>query len=289
MQESINKFLNHIRFERGLSENTLKNYSFTLKQFTELINENDPNKITYLTIREYIYKLFNKKYSKSTVSYRMYAMQSFFSYLVRQDIIKSNPMREMEYPRKDKLLPRFLSIERTKKFLNSIRGSSEENRRDKAIIELLYSTGIRVSELTGLNVNNLDMKYRLIKVLGKGGKERIIPFGIRCKRYLALYLAVKRPVDALFCGSRGKRMYSAAIGNIINKWTKKTHFGRHINPHLFRHSFATHLLDRGADIRAIQELLGHSSISTTQIYTHVSIEKLKSVYNHAHPRANLRT
>ncbi|MEI6846395.1 MAG: tyrosine-type recombinase/integrase, partial [Candidatus Firestonebacteria bacterium] len=202
-------------------------------------------------------------------------------------IIEIDPTGNVSFPKKDKKLPRFLEAPEMGRFLDSIKGVKEEDFRDRAILEILYSTGLRVSELTGLNKQSLDLNNNLIRVLGKGSKERIVPVGERAKEALRSYISKKagNEEDALFLNNKKKRLDTRTVRHIIDKWSKSSKLGKHISPHSIRHSFATHLLDAGADLRSVQELLGHANLSTTQIYTHVTREKLKSVYDKAHPRA----
>ena len=287
MQQLIDKFLEYLKVEKNFSKNTTVNYAVDLKQFFEFCREKeDIYKITGINIREFVVELTLKKYGKASIERKLATLKSFFFYLKKESIVLIDPTGNVIFPKKDKKLPRFLEALEMGRFLDSITGDKEEDDRDRAILELLYSTGIRVSELTGLNKESVDLTNGLVRVFGKGSKERIVPIGDRAKEALKTYLA-KKSVETkeLFINRKKKRLDTRTIRHILDKWSKSSKLGKHISPHSIRHSFATHLLDAGADLRSVQELLGHANLSTTQIYTHVTREKLKSVYDKAHPRA----
>ncbi|MCX5777397.1 MAG: tyrosine recombinase XerC [Candidatus Firestonebacteria bacterium] len=287
MQQLIDKFLEYLKVEKNFSKNTTVNYAVDLKQFFEFCREKeDIYKITGINIREFVVELTLKKYGKASIERKLATLKSFFFYLKKESIVLIDPTGNVSFPKKDKKLPRFLEALEMGRFLDSITGDKEEDDRDRAILELLYSTGIRVSELTGLNKESVDLTNGLVRVFGKGSKERIVPIGDRAKEALKTYLA-KKSVETkeLFINRKKKRLDTRTIRHILDKWSKSSKLGKHISPHSIRHSFATHLLDAGADLRSVQELLGHANLSTTQIYTHVTREKLKSVYDKAHPRA----
>jgi len=288
MQQLIDKFIEHLKVEKNFSINTLVNYSGDLKQFFKFCGEKENiRNISGLNIREFVVELTLKKYGKASIERKLATLKSFFFYLKKESIIEIDPTGNVSFPKKDKKLPRFLEAPEMGRFLDSIKGVKEEDFRDRAILEILYSTGLRVSELTGLNKQSLDLNNNLIRVLGKGSKERIVPVGERAKEALRSYISKKagNEEDALFLNNKKKRLDTRTVRHIIDKWSKSSKLGKHISPHSIRHSFATHLLDAGADLRSVQELLGHANLSTTQIYTHVTREKLKSVYDKAHPRA----
>ncbi|MFH1074485.1 MAG: tyrosine recombinase XerC [Candidatus Firestonebacteria bacterium] len=287
MRQLIDRFLEHLKAEKNFSKNTIVNYTVDLKQFFEFCREKeDIKKITGINIREFVVELTLKKYGKASIERKLATLKSFFFYLKKENIVKIDPTENVSFPKKDKKLPRFLEALEMNRFLDSIKGDKEEDFRDRAILEMLYSTGIRVSELTGLNMQSVDLTNRLVRVYGKGSKERIVPIGDKAKEALSAYLS-KKAVDSeeLFLNHKKKRLDTRTVRHILDKWSKSSKLGKHISPHSIRHSFATHLLDAGADLRSVQELLGHASLSTTQIYTHVTREKLKSVYDKAHPRA----
>ncbi|OGF47192.1 MAG: tyrosine recombinase XerC [Candidatus Firestonebacteria bacterium RIFOXYC2_FULL_39_67] len=287
MQQLIDKFLEYLKVEKNFSINTIINYAVDLKQFFEFCREKeDIQKVTGINIREFVVELTLKKYGKASIERKLATLKSFFFYLKKEAVIKIDPTGNVSFPKKDKKLPRFLEALEMGRFLDSISGDKEEDFRDRAILEILYSTGLRVSELTGLNKQSIDLTNNLIRVFGKGSKERIVPIGDRAKETLRSYLS-KKAVDseALFLNHKQKRLDTRTVRHILDKWSRSSKLGKHISPHSIRHSFATHLLDAGADLRSVQELLGHSNLSTTQIYTHVTREKLKSVYDKSHPRA----
>lgn len=287
MQQLIDKFLEYLKVEKNFSKNTTVNYAVDLKQFFEFCREKeDIYKITGINIREFVVELTLKKYGKASIERKLATLKSFFFYLKKESIVLIDPTGNVSFPKKDKKLPRFLEALEMGRFLDSISGDKEEDNRDRAILELLYSTGIRVSELTGLNKESVDLTNGLVRVFGKGSKERIVPIVDRAKEALKTYLAKKSvETEEFFINHKKKRLDTRTIRHILDKWSKSSKLGKHISPHSIRHSFATHLLDAGADLRSVQELLGHANLSTTQIYTHVTREKLKSVYDKAHPRA----
>ena len=289
MRKLAENFLNYLRVEKNYSENTIINYDVDLQQFISLCREEtDIKNLSGVNIREFVVELTLKKYGKATIERKLATLKSFFSYLKNEEIIDINPADNITFPKKDRKLPRFLEAEEIDKFFDAILGEEIYDKRDRAILETLYSTGIRVSELADLDINDVDKVNNLIKVLGKGSKERIVPIGDRAKQTILIYLSARKNVaehEPLFLNSKNRRLDTRTVRHILDKWSKQTRLGKHISPHSIRHSFATHLLDRGADLRSVQELLGHSNLSTTQIYTHVTKEKLKNVYNKAHPRA----
>jgi integrase/recombinase XerC len=285
-QEAVSNFLKYIKIEKNFSENTIINYENDLKQFFNFVSKEEINEIQNVDIREFIVHLSSKKYSKSSVERKIGTLKSFFNYLKKEGILKVNPAENISFPKKDKKLPRFLEIDEINYFLDSIKGNNIEDIRDKAILETLYSTGIRVSELVNLNVQDIDFQNSLVKVLGKGGKERIVPIGSKALDSIKNYINNKKfNSEALFVNKKGKRINVRTIRYILNKWIIRCGLSKHISPHSIRHSFATHLLNKGADLRSVQELLGHSNLATTQIYTHVTTERLKEVYSKSHPRA----
>jgi len=289
MQKLIESYINYLKFEKNYAENTILNYKIDLLQFFEFCTEKSQVKLlTAVNIREFVIELTLKKYGKASIERKLATLKSFFGYLKKEELVDINPADNVTFPKKEHKLPRFLEAEEMGLFLDSINGDKIEDKRDRAIIETLYSTGIRVSELTGLDNDSVDRVNNLVKVMGKGGKERIVPLGERAKQTILEYLAVRKSKTedkALFLNGKAKRLDTRTIRHIIDFWSKEVKLGKHISPHSIRHSFATHLLDRGADLRSVQELLGHSSLATTQIYTHVTKEKLKNIYNKAHPRA----
>ena len=286
MHQKINKFIEYISIEKNYSKNTVVNYTNDLSQFEEFCKKNGIEKVESINIREFVVSLTGKKYGKASVERKLAVLKSFFNYLAKEGVISNNPSEHISFPKKEKKLPRFLEQNEVEHLLNGVNVSEEYGLRDKAILETLYSTGTRVSELVNINIEDLDFSNALVKVTGKGSKERIVPLGGKAVEALKNYIAENAAKSgALFNNTKKERLDTRSVRFIIDKWVKRCGLNKHISPHSLRHSFATHLLNNGADLRSVQELLGHSSLSTTQIYTHVTTERLKEVYGKAHPRA----
>ena len=291
-EKRVEDFLNFLKTEKGASDHTTKNYGIDLREFRKFLAEKDLKEVTYLDIRSFLAFLKDRGYSKSSIARKLACLRSFFKYLVRENILSQNPAAGIATPKKEKRLPSFLNPDEITKLLEAPAKPSWEEKRDKAILEMLYSSGIRVSELVGLNHDDLDFFGGLARVRGKGKKERVVPVGQVALRCLRDYLDKKPPREGahaikkpLFVSRLGGRLTDRSVRRMILKYVKRTGLGKEISPHTLRHSFATHMLDRGADLRSVQELLGHASLTTTQIYTQVSVERLKEIYRHAHPRA----
>ncbi|MFH1460335.1 MAG: tyrosine recombinase XerC [Candidatus Omnitrophota bacterium] len=290
MERYIDKFLNYLKVEKDASIHTLINYSVDLKGFSSFAQSKDIANIDVLEVRKFLVELRKKGFKKVTIARKMACLRSFFKFLCREGHIKLNPMVGLVGPKLEKKLPIFLGEDDVSKLLDSPQENDLMGLRDKAILETLYSTGIRVSELVGLNITDVDFIGGVVRVLGKGKKERLAPIGDRALRVIKNYLqkrnlATPQTVKALFLNKDKHRLTDRSIRNIIEKYIKVASIRSDISPHSLRHSFATHLLNRGADLRAVQELLGHANLSTTTIYTHLSTEKLKNVYDQTHPRA----
>lgn len=305
MQKYIDDFLKHLRYERNASEHTLRNYASDLMQFYDHVappGENgnrrsvDIHSIDNLTIREYMSALYEKKKKKSSIHRKIAALRTFFRFLCREGILEVNPAKLVASPRIERKLPNHLTIEQMVQFIETPETESVLGKRDRAIMELLYASGIRVSELVGLNMTDIDFTNMTVRVKGKGRKVRIVPFGEHARKAIQSYLSVRgellieadqEKVDpmAVFLNYQGTRITTRSVGRMIDKYVKICSEVHHISPHSLRHSFATHLLDAGADLRTIQELLGHARLSTTQQYTHVSLDKLMEVYDKSHPKA----
>jgi integrase/recombinase XerC len=292
MSKNVEDFLGFLATEKGASEHTVKNYGIDLREFGKFITDKDFKDLTYLDIRSFLAFLKTRDYSKSSISRKLACLRSFFKYLVRENILTQNPAAGIATPKKEKKLPSFMNPDEITKLLEAPSRNNWEERRDKAILEMLYSSGLRVSELAGLNHDDLDFFQGLVRVRGKGKKERIVPVGQTALNVLRAYLDMKAPREAanaikkpLFISRIGSRLTDRSVRRMILKYVKRTGLGKEISPHTFRHSFATHMLDRGADLRSVQELLGHANLSTTQIYTHVTTQRLKDAYAAAHPRA----
>jgi tyrosine recombinase XerC len=291
MKRFIRKFINYLDIEKNASIHTIKNYEIDLKSFSDFVKDKPLDKITHLTLRGYLAHLKKEGYKKSSIARKLASLRSFFKFAVREGYIDSNPALSLSTPKQEKKLPEFLSVNEIIKLIEAPNQKDKNGLRDRAILETLYSTGIRVGELVGLNIENVDFIGGVIKVAGKGRKERIVPIGDQALKAIREYLDKRKSASQghqlkpLFFNVKNTRLNTRSVRRIVDKYIKRTSKKRGISPHTLRHSFATHLLDRGADLRSIQELLGHANLSTTQIYTHVSSERLKQVYNKSHPRA----
>ena len=292
MSTRVEEFLDFLKTEKGASEHTTKNYGIDLREFMKFLADRDLASLTYLDIRSFLAFLKTREYSKSTISRKLACLRSFFKYLVRENILSQNPAAGIATPKKEKRLPSFMNPDEITKLLDAPAKNCWEEKRDKAILEMLYSSGLRVSELAGLNHDDLDFFGALVRVRGKGKKERIVPVGQMAMNALRAYLDMKAPKEIpnaikrpLFISRIASRLTDRSVRRMILKYVKRTGLSKEISPHTFRHSFATHMLDRGADLRSVQELLGHANLSTTQIYTHVTTQRLKDAYATAHPRA----
>ena len=306
MEQLLTQFLEHLRYERNVSEHTLRNYQSDLEQFVDHLAPANPKNgkrqfpnladIDHITIREWLATLHTAQKKKSSIARKLAALRTFFQFLVREGLVEQNPAKLVATPRLEKKLPKHLSIEDAIKFIETPDTDTELGKRDRAMLELMYATGVRVAELTKMNIGHIDFRNRLIRVTGKRRKERIVPFGEPALDALKAYLDVRdgflnnapiseREPEALFLNYQGTRITTRSVGRMVDKYIRVCAGNHDISPHALRHSFATHLLDSGADLRDIQELLGHARLSSTQIYTHVSMEKLIQVYDKAHPKA----
>ncbi|HHV61534.1 MAG TPA: site-specific tyrosine recombinase XerD [Firmicutes bacterium] len=294
--------------ERNASKNTLESYEKDLRDFIRYINgANLGDRVDHLAIRGYLAHLQSGGYSRATIARRLAAVRSFFRFLCRQNYLAVNPAKGVSTPKRERKLPKFLHIEEISSLMNAP-DNSPFGLRDKAILETLYATGIRVSELVGADLADLDTISGYLRVFGKGSKERLVPVGRKAMEALAVYLSEARPAirerarkvfgrqpgggyggeddeKAIFLNKMGTRLSVRSVQRMVDKYIRRACIRGKMSPHTFRHSFATHLLDRGADLRAVQELLGHANISTTQIYTHITREKLRTIYKRSHPRA----
>lgn len=286
MNRYLEKFLSYLEIEKNYSFHTMLNYKIDLKEFFEYLGESPLERIDYFHLRRFLGTLRSRNLKPRTVARKLSSLRSFFKFLYREGLVKKNPSTLLLTPKLDKKLPSFLSESDVKKLVETPQGRDKFSLRDKAILETLYSTGMRVSELVGLNKDSIDFISNIVKVSGKGKKERLLPIGETALRTLREYLDMQpHPSKAVFLNHRGGRLTDRSIRNIIQKHIMKTSIQNKISPHAMRHSFATHLLNAGADLRSVQELLGHVNLSTTQIYTHLTTEKLKKIYDTAHPRA----
>lgn len=291
IDDLINKFTEYLIIDKKYSENTIKAYNNDLKKFKNFFKNKDINKIDETSIREYLKYLNKENNDTRTISHNISTLRSFYKFLLIEKILKNNPMEYIELPKTKKTLPKTLSIEEIDKLLD-INLTDSFSYRNKAMLELMYSSGLRVSELINVSIHDIDTSNCIIRIMGKGSKERIVPLGDYAIKYIELYLReyreklVKRELnDYLFLNNHGKKMTRQGFFKILKGIAREKNIKTEFSPHTLRHSFATHLLNGGADLRSIQEMLGHSDISTTQIYTHVSKEKLKENYNNFHPHA----
>ena len=298
-EKTIEEFGRYLRDERRVSDHTLRNYLSDLDQFFAFAESLFPGglaakDVDTLTLRTYLGFLHQKGLSKSSVMRKLATLRTFFRYLHREGRVPSNPARALHTPRQMKKVPRVLSEEEAAALVEASPSPDVKTLaglRDRALLELLYATGLRASEVVGLDMERLLLRERIVRVFGKGKKERIVPFGEPAARAVEAYLAARPdgeklgPSSPVFCNLKGGRLTSRSLQRIVEKYVKLTPMDKDASPHTMRHSFATHLLSRGADLRAIQELLGHESLSTTQKYTHVAAARLKAVYDSAHPRA----
>ncbi|MBL7068432.1 MAG: tyrosine recombinase XerC [Candidatus Omnitrophica bacterium] len=286
MDRYVEKFMNYLKIEKDASRHTIVNYTEDLKGFSHFLQKVPLEEVDYLTIRKFLATLRSKEYDKRTIARKLSTLRSFFKFLYREGYLKVNPMSTVSTPKIDKKLPRFLDVANVVKLIESPDMKDSCGLRDRAIMEILYSSGMRVSELVGLDCDDVDFIGGVAKVMGKGKKERICPIGEKATGALRNYLNKKTGHNrALFLNKSGGRLSDRSVRRIIDKHIRKISLRDKISPHTLRHSFATHLLDRGADLRSVQELLGHKNLSTTQIYTHITPERLKSVYDKTHPRA----
>ncbi len=298
MHRQIGQFLQHLRVERGASPHTLKGYREDLTALAEYLADEAgrcpaPSTITSSELRGFVAALAEAGYAKTSIARRMASVRSFFRFGQREDWMKTNPAKAVRNPRKSQHLPHFLTTDEVEKLLAAPIGPTPQARRDRAILEVLYSAGLRVSELVGLSDGDLDLAEGVLRVRGKGRRERLAPIGSYATKALQDWLAVrelspreKQGREApVFVNRFGTRLTTRSVARMLEKYLRETGLDSRTSPHTLRHSFATHLLDRGADIRSVQELLGHKSLVTTQIYTHVSTANLKAAYEKAHPRA----
>jgi integrase/recombinase XerC len=299
MQAAVDRFLKYLRVERNASELTTKSYGEDLEALVEYLQELEgrvppPGDVSTVVLRGYVAAMHEAGYAKTTISRRLASMRSFFRFGQREGWTKSNPAKPLRNPRKARSLPHFLSADEILRLLAAPPAGELMGLRDRAILETLYSAGLRVSELAGLNDGDLDLAGGALRVRGKGRRERIGPVGSYAVDALRKWLAVRPlsprekqgPLAPVFVNKFGRRLTTRSVGRLLEKHLATAGLDGRTTPHTLRHSFATHLLDAGADIRSVQELLGHKSLVTTQIYTHVSTAGLRATYERAHPRAN---
>lgn len=316
MDSAVKQFLNYLRSVRNSSPNTIRSYESDLGQFLQFLTPPGvampaPHDVTHLMIREFMSHMHDLNLEKSSIARKLAAIRSFFKYAVREGTVVRNPARTVSTPKLPKRIPAVLSAEDLNAFLDGVvagpkRAGRRRNggmhddshlmvKRDRAILEILYASGLRVSELTGLNLTDIDRKDLMLRVRGKGNKERIVPYGGKAETALQAYEPLRDEMlrkakgrgdhQAIFLNHLGTRLTQRSVARIVKKYARIANVNWDLHPHSLRHAFATHLLADGADLRAIQELLGHSSLSTTQRYTHATIRQLLEVFDKAHPRA----
>ena len=295
MDNQISRFMDYLQVERNASSYTTENYVKDLVQFHDFLkkqNVAELSDVTYLMVRTFLAELQKQEYAKRSVSRKLSALRSFFRFLVREEVIEVSPFHFIRTPKLDKKLPKFLYVEEMEELLQLPDRATPLGLRDIAILETLYASGMRVSELVGLDLKSLDLSLGVALVFGKGAKERYVPLGDHAVEAIKAYIQKSRvglvadpTTPALFVNSRGTRISDRSIRRIVDQYVSLLSMTRKISPHSIRHSFATHMLEAGADLRTVQELLGHVNLSTTQIYTHITKDHLQSIYNRAHPRA----
>jgi tyrosine recombinase XerC len=289
MDRYIEKFIRYLEIEKNYSGHTILNYRLDLEGFKSFLANTAVEQVDYLVLRKYLAALKEKNLGSRTQGRHLSCLRSFFKFLTREGILKTNPILILLSPKQEKHLPQFLTEEEVTKLIESAFAKNEKDERglrDRAILETFYSTGIRISELVGLDLEDMDFISGVAKVMGKGKKERIVPIGDVAASSIRKYLEKrKKSSDAIFLNKNGRRISARGVRNIVGKYLRIAGIRQGVSPHTLRHSFATHLLNRGADLRSVQELLGHVNLATTQIYTHLTTQRLKSVYDKAHPRA----
>ncbi|MCA8992071.1 MAG: tyrosine recombinase XerC [Planctomycetaceae bacterium] len=300
METAVEGFLRSLKLERNASELTLKSYREDFNSFYDYLQDRvgavpEPSQLTMPVLRGYVAYLHECQYARSTTARRLAALRSFFRYTTREGLTQSNPAAALRTPRVGRKLPHFLTTEQVASLLEAPPANTTQGLRDRAILETLYSAGLRVAELVGLNVDHWDQTANILRVFGKGKKERVAPIGSYASKALSRWMAVREVAGAadtrasgpLFTNRFGTRLTTRSVGRMLEKYIKQVGLDSITSPHTLRHSFATHLLDGGADLRAVQELLGHKSLTTTQIYTHVSTRRMRETFDSAHPHAQL--
>ncbi len=295
MMEFVDEYLTVLKFEKNLSENTIAAYKRDLMKFIDFAKTkkkvSDVDEITHETVSEYFNYLRKTEIAVSSSARNLSSLKGFFKYLDANNYVRRDPTEKLLPMRTERKLPEVLSVEETEKILNAPDTSNKLGLRDRAILELLYSSGLRVSELTNLKIPDIFFDEEVLRILGKGSKERIVPFGQSAEKFLKEYLYKSRPLlekrnrseNFVFLNSRGGKLSRMSIWQIVNKYVKQAGITKEVHPHTFRHSFATHLIEGGADLRAVQEMLGHADISTTQIYTHIDRDFIRQEYKEHHP------
>ncbi|MBR6301146.1 tyrosine recombinase XerC [bacterium] len=297
-KQDLEDFKSYITVEKNFSDHTAKAYYADILAYLIWLDETGCEEVNLEKVREYLHHIQIYNYKKTTLARKIASLRTFYKYLHREKKVETNPAVNLISPKRPKSLPKFITMEEIEQILNNINIDTPAGYRNRTILELLWASGMRISELSGLNFGNLNLENNEITVFGKGAKERIILITDRAKTYLQNYINTVRPLVAkdytlppvndespVFINKTGYRLQPKTVRNVINETVEKIELPKHVTPHMFRHSFATHLIENGADLRVVQELLGHASISNTQIYTHISTQHMKEVYNETHPRA----
>ena len=293
MEKEINNFIEYLKYQRNYSDFTCNNYKKDLNEYNSFILNNKINykNMDYNDAKEYVIYLNKKNDAKSTISRKLSSLRTFYKYLVLNNKVKSNPFLLVSSPKKEKRIPKFINYNNMEEILNVPNIKTKEGQRERVILEVLYASGVRVSELVNIKLKDIDFSNKNILILGKGSKERLVSFGDYALEYINLYLKEGRNLlldgvksDYLIVGKKSEILTTRRVEQIIDDIIKRTSIKLNITPHMFRHTFATHLLDNGCDLLVVQELLGHASLSSTEIYTHVSNEHLREVYLKCHPR-----
>jgi integrase/recombinase XerC len=297
-RQYLEEFKSYLLVEKNFSNHTVKAYFSDILGYLIWLNDTLCTDVDFSKVKEYLHFIQRFNYKKTTIARKIASIRTFYKYLYRELLVKSNPAVNLNTPKRPKSLPKFLTTEEIEKILNGIKIDTPAGFRNRAILELLWATGMRISELSGLNFENLNLENNEITVFGKGAKERIVLVSDRAKNYLQRYIDAARSLVAkgfklepvnnsapIFINNTGYRLQDKTVRNVINNVVNSIELPKKVTPHMFRHSFATRLIENGADLRVVQELLGHASISNTQIYTHISTQRLKQVYNATHPRA----
>ena len=293
MEKEINKFIEYLKYQRNYSDFTCNNYKKDLNEYNSFIFSNKINykNMDYNEAKEYVIYLNKKNDAKSTISRKLSSLRTFYKYLVLNNKVESNPFLLVSSPKKEKRIPKFINYNNMEEILNVPNIKTKEGQRERVILEVLYASGVRVSELVNIKLKDIDFSNKNILIFGKGSKERLVSFGDYALEYINLYLKEGRNLlldgvksDYLIVGKKSEKLTTRRVEQIIDDIIKRTSIKLNITPHMFRHTFATHLLDNGCDLLVVQELLGHASLSSTEIYTHVSNEHLREVYLKCHPR-----
>ncbi len=294
----LEDYKTYLLVEKNFSNHTAKAYYSDVMSYLLWLDDTSCLTVNFAKVREYLYFIQKFNYKKTTLARKIASIRTFYKYLYRERLVDTNPTTNLSAPKRPKSLPKFLTTEEVEKIMNGIKIDTPAGYRNRTILELLWATGMRISELSGLNFGDLNLENNEITVFGKGAKERIVLISDKAKEYLESYINTARPLVAkgfplepitdstpVFINNTGYRLQNKTVRNVINSVVESIELPKHVTPHMFRHSFATHLIENGADLRVVQELLGHASISNTQIYTHVSTKHLQDVFEHTHPRA----